>query len=99
MNGVLAEIGRIEPLVRVLWGGVALLALALVTLLVILEGRHFRGRGLARPWAWLRAASLPCLAAALLSISLNPFVFALIDRMGGKPKPPTKEPTPVTALI
>lgn len=66
MNGVLAEIGRIEPLVRVLWGGVALLALALVTLLVILEGRHFRGRGLARPWAWLRAASLPCLAAALL---------------------------------
>ena len=25
------------------------------------------------------------LAAALLSISLNPFVFALIDRMGGKP--------------
>ena len=28
------------------------------------------------------------LAAALLSISLNPFVFALIDRMGGRPKPP-----------
>ncbi len=39
------------------------------------------------------------LAAALLSISLNPFVFALIDRMGAKPKPPAKEPTPVTALI
>jgi len=39
------------------------------------------------------------LAAALLSISLNPFVFALIDRMGAKPKPPTKEPVPVTALI
>ena len=27
------------------------------------------------------------LAAALLSISLNPFVFALIDRMGGRPVP------------
>lgn len=26
------------------------------------------------------------LAAALLSISLNPFVFALMDRMGGRPK-------------
>ena len=39
------------------------------------------------------------LAAALLSISLNPFVFALINRMGGEPKPPVKEPTPVTALI
>lgn len=32
------------------------------------------------------------LAAALLSISLNPFVFALIDRMGGKP---ADEPQPV----
>jgi len=30
------------------------------------------------------------LAAALLSISLNPFVFALIDRMGARPKPPAK---------
>jgi monovalent cation:H+ antiporter-2, CPA2 family len=28
------------------------------------------------------------LAAALLSISLNPFVFALIDRMGGRPSDP-----------
>jgi CPA2 family monovalent cation:H+ antiporter-2 len=28
------------------------------------------------------------LAAALLSISLNPFVFLFTDRMGGKPKPP-----------
>ncbi|NBW06640.1 MAG: potassium transporter Kef [Caulobacteraceae bacterium] len=28
------------------------------------------------------------LAAALMSISLNPFVFALTDRLGGKPKPP-----------
>jgi CPA2 family monovalent cation:H+ antiporter-2 len=28
------------------------------------------------------------LAAALLSISLNPFVFALIDRIGARPKPP-----------
>lgn len=28
------------------------------------------------------------LAAALLSISLNPFVFALIDRLGARPKPP-----------
>ncbi|MBI2262609.1 MAG: cation:proton antiporter [Caulobacterales bacterium] len=28
------------------------------------------------------------LAAALLSISLNPFVFALIDRLGGRPRPP-----------
>ena len=39
------------------------------------------------------------LAAALLSISLNPFVFALIDRMGAKPKPPVKETPPVTSLI
>ena len=39
------------------------------------------------------------LAAALLSISLNPFVFALIDRMGAKPRPPAKEAPPVTALI
>lgn len=40
------------------------------------------------------------LAAALLSISLNPFVFAFIDRIGAKPKPPAaKEPTPVTSLI
>ena len=35
------------------------------------------------------------LAAALLSISLNPFVFALIDRLGGKP--PAAEPKPVEA--
>jgi CPA2 family monovalent cation:H+ antiporter-2 len=28
------------------------------------------------------------LAAALLSISINPFVFALADRLGGKPTPP-----------
>lgn len=28
------------------------------------------------------------LAAALLSISLNPFVFLFTDRMGGRPKPP-----------
>jgi CPA2 family monovalent cation:H+ antiporter-2 len=28
------------------------------------------------------------LAAALLSISLNPFVFAFIDRIGGRPSPP-----------
>ena len=28
------------------------------------------------------------LAAALLSISLNPFVFKLTDRLGGKPRPP-----------
>jgi CPA2 family monovalent cation:H+ antiporter-2 len=39
------------------------------------------------------------LAAALLSISLNPFVFAFIDRLGGKPKPPAKETPPVTSLI
>ena len=39
------------------------------------------------------------LAAALLSISLNPFVFALIDRMGGKPVPPKAEPRPVTELV
>jgi len=30
------------------------------------------------------------LAAALLSISLNPFVFALVDRMGARPRPPAK---------
>ncbi|MFZ4165923.1 cation:proton antiporter [Brevundimonas sp. NPDC058933] len=34
------------------------------------------------------------LAAALLSISLNPFVFALIDRMGGRTAPPVKKPEP-----
>lgn len=28
------------------------------------------------------------LAAALISISLNPFLFALTDRLGGQPKPP-----------
>ena len=28
------------------------------------------------------------LAAALLSISLNPFVFALVDRIGARPRPP-----------
>ncbi|MGO4688411.1 cation:proton antiporter domain-containing protein [Brevundimonas sp. 2YAF1] len=32
------------------------------------------------------------LAAALLSISLNPFVFALIDRMGARMPPPGKKP-------
>ncbi|OGN44734.1 MAG: hypothetical protein A2623_05250 [Caulobacterales bacterium RIFCSPHIGHO2_01_FULL_70_19] len=33
------------------------------------------------------------LAAALLSISLNPFVFALVDRLGARPGPaPEKEP-------
>jgi len=31
------------------------------------------------------------LAAALLSISLNPFVFALIDRMGGRIQPPARK--------
>ena len=36
------------------------------------------------------------LAAALLSISLNPFVFALIDRIGGKPAVAAVEPRPVT---
>ena len=36
------------------------------------------------------------LAAALLSISLNPFVFALIDRMGGRPVPARAEPGPMT---
>ena len=30
------------------------------------------------------------LAAALLSIALNPFVFALIDRMGARPGPKEK---------
>ena len=33
----------------------------------------------------------PILAAALLSISLNPFVFALIDRMGGRIQPPARK--------
>jgi len=31
------------------------------------------------------------LAAALLSIALNPFVFALIDRIGGRPTTPLVE--------
>ena len=39
------------------------------------------------------------LAAALLSISLNPFVFAFIDRIGGKPAVPPVEPRRVTDLI
>jgi CPA2 family monovalent cation:H+ antiporter-2 len=40
------------------------------------------------------------LAAALLSISLNPFVFALVDRLGARPGPtPGKEPVRVTDLI
>jgi CPA2 family monovalent cation:H+ antiporter-2 len=42
------------------------------------------------------------LAAALLSISLNPFVFALVDRMGARPKPPpaaAPEAVPVRDLI
>ena len=40
------------------------------------------------------------LAAALLSISLNPFVFALVDRFGARPEPaPAKEPVRVTDLI
>ena len=40
------------------------------------------------------------LAAALLSITLNPFVFALIDRMGGRPKtPPMSEGVPVSAIL
>lgn len=37
------------------------------------------------------------LAAALLSISLNLFVFALIDRMGARPQPPTKKAADVSA--
>ncbi len=39
------------------------------------------------------------LAAALLSISLNPFVFAFMDRIGGKPANPRKdgEANPATA--
>ena len=41
------------------------------------------------------------LAAALLSISLHPFVFALVDRMGARPKPAAvkREPVKVTDLI
>ncbi|MFK4058121.1 cation:proton antiporter [Brevundimonas sp. NPDC046655] len=38
------------------------------------------------------------LAAALLSISLNPFVFALIDRMGGRIVTPPKKEEPKAAL-
>ena len=37
------------------------------------------------------------LAAALLSISLNPFVFKLTDRLGGKPKPPKNATEPEAA--
>jgi CPA2 family monovalent cation:H+ antiporter-2 len=37
------------------------------------------------------------LAAALLSISLNPFVFKLTDRLGGKPKPPKNAAEPEAA--
>jgi CPA2 family monovalent cation:H+ antiporter-2 len=39
------------------------------------------------------------LAAALISISLNPFVFALVDRLGARPKPSAPQPVPVTDLI
>ena len=35
------------------------------------------------------------LAASLLSISLNPFVFAFVDRMGARPKPPAAPPEAV----
>lgn len=38
------------------------------------------------------------LAAALLSISLNPFVFALIDRMGGRVVAPPKKEEPKATL-
>ena len=34
------------------------------------------------------------LASALLSITLNPFVFALIDRIGGRAPPPARKPDP-----
>jgi CPA2 family monovalent cation:H+ antiporter-2 len=37
------------------------------------------------------------LAAALLSISLNPFVFALADRLGGRPPPPASPAQPKAA--
>ncbi|MNH44199.1 hypothetical protein D3C79_1062910 [compost metagenome] len=41
------------------------------------------------------------LASALLSISLNPFVFALIDRIGGRVPPAAKkvEVEPKAALV
>ena len=41
------------------------------------------------------------LAAALLSISLNPFVFALVDRLGARPPEPAPAPEParMTDLI
>ena len=41
------------------------------------------------------------LAAALLSISLNPFIFALVDRFGARPPEPARAPEParVTDLI
>ena len=35
------------------------------------------------------------LAASLLSISLNPFVFAFVDRMGARPRPPAAPPETV----
>ena len=37
------------------------------------------------------------LAGALLSISLHPFVFALIDRMGARPQPETPKAADVPA--
>jgi CPA2 family monovalent cation:H+ antiporter-2 len=39
------------------------------------------------------------LAAALLSISLHPFVFRLVDKMGAKPVLPPKEAVPVRDLV
>ena len=39
------------------------------------------------------------LAAALLSITLNPFVFALIDRMGARPKPSAGAVTEKAAAV
>ncbi|MFC5372725.1 cation:proton antiporter [Brevundimonas faecalis] len=39
------------------------------------------------------------LAAALLSISLNPFVFAFIDRMGARTPPPEKKPEPEAKAV
>ena len=38
------------------------------------------------------------LAAALLSISLNPFVFAFVDRIGARPRPPASGSSDGVAL-
>jgi len=55
----------------VLWGAVAVLALAVMVYLAILEGRHFRALGCGPAWLRLRLATLPILAVALVGVFIT----------------------------